>query len=56
MTDDEYEDEAQEEHDEEIFNIAEDYGLDPEQAEEVHSIAEEYGVDIDDAVMIQEAL
>jgi len=56
MTDDEYEDEAEEEQNEVIFNIAEDHGLDTEQAEEVLNIVEEYGVDIEDAVMIQEEL
>ena len=56
MTDDAYDDVAEEEHNEVIFNVAEEHGLDTEQAEEVLHISEEYGVDIDDAVLIQEEL
>lgn len=52
MTDDEYEDEAQEEHDKEISHIADEHGIDIEDVEEVQSIADDHGVDFDDAVTI----
>lgn len=43
-------------YDEEVLEIAKDYGLDLEDGEEVQNLVEELGVDVDDAIMIHEAL
>lgn len=42
--------------DEEIKEIAEDYGLDKEEAEEIQEISDEYGLDTDDAYEIWQDL
>jgi predicted DsbA family dithiol-disulfide isomerase len=42
--------------DEELNKIANDYGLDREEAEEVRDVADEFGLDTDDAHEIWESM